>query len=105
MSGAWQDYVMRVIRLDEGEIDLWRRIAGMVSPCCRQIIEMMIKGEQEEMEVLRELCREHDVPCPERPPCPDYGPDRWPCPDREPSYSYDPIYDPIPYTEKDKEGK
>lgn len=111
MTGAWRDYVRRVIRLDEEELELWRRIAGMVSPCCRRIIEMMIKGEEEEMEALRALCREDDSHCPERPPCPDYGPDRWPCPPERPcpgkgpDYSYDPNYDPMPYTNQDKEGK
>ena len=108
MTGAWQDYLKRVIKMDESEIALMQRIAQMVpSHHCRCIIQMMIQREKEEMEMLcmlmgmdgREPCKEPYKPW---PPCPpEYGdgyePGRDPC--------YDPPCGPMPYTEDDKEDK
>jgi hypothetical protein len=125
MTGVWQDYVRQVLRLDEEEIELWNRIAGAVQTDCGRIIQMMIRREREEMESLRSLLGEQDVcdpgECP-RPPKyphpgydpgykPGYGPDYKPGygpgykPGYGPGYKHDPVLDPMPYTEKDKEGK
>ncbi|CEO88590.1 hypothetical protein [Syntrophaceticus schinkii] len=71
MTGAWQDYLKRVIKMDESEIALMQRIAQMVpSHHCRCIIQMMIQREKEEMEMLcmlmgmdgREPCKEPKKP-------------------------------------------
>ncbi|AFV12410.1 deleted [Thermacetogenium phaeum DSM 12270] len=110
MTGVWQDYVRRVLRLDEEEVELWRRIAGMVPADCGAVLQMMIQSEREEMEALRSLLREEGVCDPDerlRPPvCPPYpGYDPGYRPGYRPDYKHDPVLDPIPYTEKDKEGK
>lgn len=103
MTGVWQDYVRRVLRMDEGEIELWNRIAGAVPTShLRHIIQMMIRREREEMESLRMLLREHGAKDPGEWPRPPEGP---PYPDYDPGYRPDPMHDPMPYTEKDKEGK
>lgn len=117
MTGGWQDYLKRVIKMDESEIELWQRIAEMVpSHYCKCIIHMMIRREKEEMETLRMLMEMHGrEPCkePYKPCPPDYGPGYGPGykPGYGPGYGpgkdpcYDPPCDPMPYTEEDKEKK
>lgn len=108
MTGAWRDYLKRVIKMDESEIELMQRIAQMVPGYhCRCIIQMMIQKEKEEMQTLRVLlgmderepCKE---PCKPWPPCPpEYGDDY--DPGRDPNYDFP--CDPMPYTEDDREEK
>ena len=109
MTGSWQDNLKRIIKLNEAEIELWQRIAEMVpSHHCKCIIHMMIRREKEEIETLRMLmemdrhepCKDPYKPCPDKWPCPpDYGPGYGPgC-----GSGKDSGYDPMPYTEEDKE--
>ncbi|MGB4504055.1 MAG: hypothetical protein WBI44_04080 [Syntrophaceticus sp.] len=106
MTENWHDYLRRVIKLDESEIELWHRIAEMVpSHYCKSIIHMMIRREKEEMETLRMLmdmnrrepCKEPYKPWPPCPPDyePDYGPGKDPC--------YEQPCDPMPYIGEEKE--
>jgi len=85
MSGTWQDSLQRVLKISEAEIELWQKIADMVSGnYCKCIIHMMIEKEKRDMEALKNLLEMHGrEPC-EKPhkPCPDYSP------------GYDPGYKP-----------
>lgn len=112
MTGAWQDYLRRVIKMGQSEIELWQKIAKTVSnKNCKKIIHMMIKKEREEMETLRMLTNMDDSYPAYDPGC-DSGYDPGCGPGYRPGYDpgygpgekpyYDSPSDPMPYAKDDK---